>query len=180
MIEIILIFIYVGLFTIGGGMIAIPLIQQQVVQRGLITYDEFVAMIAIAESTPGPIGINIATYVGFSQYSILGALFATTAFILPSFLIVTLLAGLLKKYRNSLLVVYWFYYLKAVIIGLIFYAAMNIFTHTVILEDDPSMFIDYKAIILLGLIIPVYVYFKKKPWVSILIGAIFGIIVYSI
>ena len=180
MIEIILIFLYVGLFTIGGGMIAIPLIQQQVVQRGMISFDEFVAMIAIAESTPGPIGINIATYIGFSQHGVLGAVLATTAFILPSFLIVTLLAGLLKKYRNSLLVVYWFYYLKAVIIGLIFYAAMNIFTHTIILEKEPNMIIDYKALILCGLLIPIYVYFKKKPWISILIGAIFGILIYSL
>jgi len=180
MIEIILIFLYVGLFTIGGGMIAIPLIQQQVVMRGMITFDEFVAMIAIAESTPGPIGINIATYVGFSQFGVFGAIIATTAFILPSFLIVTLLAGLLKKYRNSLLVIYWFYYLKAVIIGLIFYAAMNIFIHTIILEKEPVRLIDYKAIILLVILIPIYTLFKKKPWVSIVIGGILGIVIYNI
>lgn len=180
MIEIILIFLYVGLFTIGGGMVAIPLIQQQVVDRGIITFNEFASMIAIAESTPGPIGINIATYVGFSQYGILGAVLATTSFILPSFLIVTLLAGLLKKYRYSLLVVYWFIYLKAVIIGLILFAAMNIFTHGVIIEKEPNLVIDYKSIMLLIILIPIFSYFKKKPWLTILIGAILGIIIYSI
>lgn len=62
MIEVIFIFFYIGLFTIGGGMVAIPLIQQQVVERGLITEEFFHVIIAIAESTPGPIGINVATY----------------------------------------------------------------------------------------------------------------------
>jgi len=178
MIEIILIFLYVGLFTIGGGMIAIPLIQQQVVQRGMITFDEFVAMIAIAESTPGPIGINIATYVGFSQYHIIGAILATTAFVLPSFVIVTLLAGLLKKYKNTLLVIYWFYYLKAVIIGLILYATMNIFTHTIFKETEPVLKIDFKVVVLFFILAPIYYIFRKKPWISIVAGALLGILIF--
>jgi len=180
MIELILIFLYVGLFTIGGGMVAIPLIQQQVVARGLITFEEFIAMLAIAESTPGPIGINIATYVGYSQFSILGAVLATTAFILPSFLIVSVLAGLLKKYRYSLLVIYWFYYLKAVIIGLIGYAAVNILMHAVVIDGLPNLSLDYKAIILIIVLAILYRFFYKKPWILIIIGAILGMITYSL
>ena len=180
MIEIILIFLYVGLFTIGGGMVAIPLIQQQVVERGLITYEEFISMLAIAESTPGPIGINIATYVGFSQYQIVGALLATTAFIVPSFLIVSALAGLLKKYRYSLLVIYWFYYLKAVIIGLIGYAAVNIFMHAVVIKGLPNLEVDYKAIGLIVLFAVLYKFLYKKPIILIFIGALMGMAVYSL
>ena len=179
MIELILIFLYVGLFTIGGGMVAIPLIQQQVVERGLISFDEFIAMLAIAESTPGPIGINIATYVGFSQFHILGAIAATTAFIIPSFLIVSALAGLLKKYRYSLLVIYWFYYLKAVIIGLIGYAAVNIFIHAVVVEGFPNLQLDYKALGLIAVLAVWYRLFQKKPWLLIIIGALLGMMVYS-
>ena len=180
MIELILIFLYVGLFTIGGGMVAIPLIQQQVVERGLISFDEFIAMLAIAESTPGPIGINIATYVGYSQFHILGAVAATTAFIIPSFLIVSVLAGLLKKYRYSLLVIYWFYYLKAVIIGLIGYAAVNIFIHAVVIEGFPDLKIDLKAIGMIVVLAILYKFFYKKPWLLIIFGAILGMIVYSL
>ncbi|MFU8793438.1 MAG: chromate transporter [Acholeplasmataceae bacterium] len=179
MIELILVFLYVGLFTIGGGMVAIPLIQQQVVQRGLLAYDEFIAMIAIAESTPGPIGINIATFVGYSQYGYIGAIAATTAFILPSFLIVSFLAGLLKKYRYSLLVIYWFYYLKAVIIGLIGYAAVNVLIHSTVAETTP-LTLDYKAIILIPILSALYLKFKKRPYIVIAIGAVFGMIIYSI
>ena len=66
------IFFKVGLFSIGGGLAAIPLIQSEVVERGWITLAQFSDMIAVSESTPGPIGVNVATYVGFSQYGILG------------------------------------------------------------------------------------------------------------
>lgn len=180
MIEIILIFLYVGLFTIGGGMVAIPLIQQQVVERGLITYEEFISMLAIAESTPGPIGINIATYVGYSQFQIVGAVLATTAFIVPSFLIVSALAGLLKKYRYSLLVIYWFYYLKAVIIGLIGYAAVNIFMHAVVIKGLPHLEVDFKAIGLLVFFAILYRFLYKKPLVLIFIGAVMGMLIYSL
>lgn len=179
MIELILIFLYVGLFTIGGGMVAIPLIQQQVVGRGMITFDEFIAMLAIAESTPGPIGINIATYVGFTHQHILGAVVATAAFILPSFIIVSALAGLLKKYRYSLLVVYWFYYLKAVIIGLIGYAAVNILIHAVVVEGFPDLNFDYKAIGIMVVMAILYRFLYKKPWLLIIIGALLGMAVYS-
>ena len=180
MLELILVFLYVGLFTIGGGMVAIPLIQQQVVERGLLSYDEFIAMIAIAESTPGPIGINIATFVGYSLFSFAGAIAATTAFILPSFLIVSFLAGLLKKYRHSLLVIYWFYYLKAVIIGLIGYAAVSVLIHSVVIESEPAFTFDLKALILIPILAVLYVKFKKRPYIVIAIGAIFGMIIYSI
>ena len=94
MIQLILVFLYIGLFTIGGGMVAIPLIQQIVVERDWISLADFYGMVAIAESTPGPIGINIATYVGYDQFGVGGALLATISFIIPSFLIVSALSDL--------------------------------------------------------------------------------------
>ena len=105
MIELMLVFFYIGLFTIGGGLVAIPLVQQQVVERGWISLSDFYGMVAVAESTPGPIGINIATYVGYDQFGVIGALLATISFILPSFMIVSFLAGLLIKYRTSKIVI---------------------------------------------------------------------------
>lgn len=175
MIELILVFLYVGLFTIGGGMVAIPLIQQQVVERGLITLADFYAMIAIAQSTPGPVGINVATYVGFDLFGIPGALVATTAFIIPSFLIVSLLAGLLKKYRQSLLVIHWFFYVKAAIVGLIGYSLVKV-AMLAFFNDSVNLVIDWKAVILFIGITVIYYFLRKKPWAVIVIGAILGMI----
>ena len=126
MIKLILVFFSIGLFTIGGGMVAIPIIQQEVVARGWISISDFYGMVAVAESTPGPIGINIATYVGYNQFNILGAIIATTSFILPSFTIITLLSGLIRKHRESLLMKNWFLYLKAAIVGLIIFSSFSL------------------------------------------------------
>lgn len=174
MIEVMFIFFYIGLFTIGGGMVAIPLIQQQVVERGLITEEFFHVIIAIAESTPGPIGINVATYVGYELYGIIGAILTTISFIIPSFLIVSLLAKLIIKYRNSLLVVFWFLYLKAAVIGLILYAMINIAERAFLPQGFKNF--DFK-ILGLGVVLSILFYiFRKKPWIVIILGAILGML----
>jgi len=171
MIALILVFLYIGLFTIGGGMVAIPLIQQIVVERGWISLSDFFGMVAIAESTPGPIGINIATYVGFDQFGIPGALIATISFIIPSFLIVSVLSDLLKKYRYSPIVKNWFLYLKASIIGLIGYAFVNVADYALFQTEE---WIDLKALILLVGLSVVYYFLRKKPWIVIIIGGVCG------
>lgn len=173
-IELIFIFFKVGLFTIGGGMVAIPLIQQEVVDKGFITVAEFYNMVAVAESTPGPIGINIATYVGYSQLGILGTLATTISFIIPSFFIVSLLAGLLLKYRTSSFVTNSLMYLKAAIVGLIGYSLVNVIIH-VFGHADTVQF-DYKPLFLLAFLGIVYYKFKEKPWMVIVFGAVTGVI----
>lgn len=171
MIALILVFLYIGLFTIGGGMVAIPLIQQIVVERAWISVSDFYGMVAIAESTPGPIGINIATYVGFDQYGIPGAIVATISFIVPSFLIVSILSDLLKKYRYSPIVKHWFLYLKAAITGLIGYAFVNVTDYALF---QTEAWIDIKAAILLVVLSITYYYLRRKPWMVIVIGGICG------
>lgn len=172
--EIMFIFFKIGLFTIGGGMVAIPLIQQEVVERGFITYTEFYNMVAVAESTPGPIGINIATYVGFSTYGVLGALAVTISFIIPSFFIVSFLAGILTKYRTSKIVVNCLTYIKAAIIGLIGYSLINVVIH--VFGTNPLKDFDYKSVLLLVGLSIVYYKLKEKPWLVIVIGAISGVL----
>ena len=94
-------FLQVGLFSIGGGYAAMPLIQSQVVAgRGWITLEEFTNLVTIAEMTPGPIVVNSATFVGNRVAGLGGALTATLGSILPSLVIVTLLAYLYYKYRG--------------------------------------------------------------------------------
>ena len=94
-------FLEVGLFSFGGAYGAIPLIRDVVLSRGWLGEDALTYMIAVGESTPGPIMVNLATYVGRSQAGIAGALIATAAVVLPSFVIILLVMTLLRKWLES-------------------------------------------------------------------------------
>lgn len=94
--ELLLGFLKVGCFTFGGAYGSIPLIRDVVFSYGWLSEETLADMIAISESTPGPIMVNLATYIGSSQAGFLGAALATTAVVLPSFLIILLVMGLLK------------------------------------------------------------------------------------
>lgn len=176
MLSLMYVFFYVGLFTIGGGLVAIPLIQQQVVERGWISLTKFYEMVAIAQSTPGPIGINVATYVGFDQFGIIGALLATTSFIIPSFVIVSILSNLLKKHREKELVKNLLLFVKAAIVGLIGYSLINV-AEIAFLEDGTISSISLKSVLLFAVLVGVYYFLRKKPYLVIVVGAILGIIV---
>ena len=94
--ELFYIFFYVGLFTIGGGLVAITLMQQTIVERGYISPESFYNMVAISESTPGPIGMNMATYIGYEFYGIPGAIITTIGQALPSIVVILLIAFVLS------------------------------------------------------------------------------------
>ena len=96
MMDLLLGFLKVGCFTFGGAYSAIPLIRDIVLSYGWLTDEQFSHMIAVSESTPGPIMVNLATYVGSHQGGIMGAALATLAVVLPSFLIILLIASLMR------------------------------------------------------------------------------------
>lgn len=177
MIKLILVFLYVGLFTIGGGLVAIPLIQQEVVEKGWITLAEFYQMVAIAESTPGPIGINIATYVGFSQYGVIGSLLASIGFIIPSFIIVSSLSKALRKHRYNKFVKNWFLFIKAAVVGLIGYALINV-AEFALFDSEARFFIQPKSVLVLISLSIAYYFLRNKPWIVIILGSIIGMIVF--
>ena len=106
--ELFLIFAKIGLFTFGGGYAMISLIENNCVEKKKwITHDEMMNITVIAESTPGPIAINCATYVGYKKAGITGAIISTLGIVLPSFIIILLISALLKMllkinmYRQS-------------------------------------------------------------------------------
>ena len=122
-------FLQVGLFSIGGGYAAMPLIQSQVVTgRGWITLEEFTNLVTIAEMTPGPIVVNSATFVGNRVAGLGGALTATVGSILPSLVIVTLLAYLYYKYRGLSLMQGLLKGLRPAVVALIASAGVTIFS----------------------------------------------------
>ena len=96
-IDLLIGFLKVGLFAFGGAYGAIPLIRDVVLSYGWLSDDTLTYMIAVSESTPGPIMVNLATYVGSSQAGLPGALIATAAVVLPSFIIILLITVLLKS-----------------------------------------------------------------------------------
>lgn len=102
-------FFKVGLFSIGGGLATIPFLTDMSSRTGWFTSGDLANMIAISESTPGPLGVNMATYVGFHTGGIPGGIVATLGLVCPAIVIITLIAGFLKKFRESRVVDAVFY-----------------------------------------------------------------------
>lgn len=126
--QLLLSFIKVGLFSIGGGYAAIPLIQSEIVTgHGWLSMAEFTDLITIAEMTPGPIAVNSATFVGIRIAGIFGAVVATIGCILPSCLIVSLLAHIYFKYRNVSTMQSILASLRPAVVALIASAGVSIF-----------------------------------------------------
>ena len=112
-------FFKTGLFAIGGGMATLPFLQNIGETTGWYTYSDLMNMLAVSESTPGPIGINMATYVGYTISGIPGALIATIGEVTPSIIVILLIAALLKNFRENRYVDRAFYGLRPASTGLI-------------------------------------------------------------
>lgn len=120
-------FCYIGALSFGGGYAALPLIQQQCVEiNGWLTMAEFSDLLTISQITPGPIAINSATFVGMQVGGILGGVVATLGFLVPPFLVVTLLFVLFKKYGKLQFMQDILSALKPAVVGLIAVAAINV------------------------------------------------------
>ncbi len=130
--ELFFTFFYIGLFTIGGGMVAITLMQQSLVDRGIITAAEFFNMVAVSESTPGPLGINMATYVGYRLYGIPGGIIATAGEVLPSIIVILLIARFLTKFNQNPFVKGALSFLRPVTTGLVLVPVVQIFLLTLV------------------------------------------------
>ena len=124
--ELFMTFAKIGAFTFGGGYAMIPIIQREVVDsRGWISNDEMIDMVAISQSTPGPLAINCATFTGYRLNGFFGALSATLGVVLPSFAIIIAIAGILDLIRNSEAVEYLFNGIQAGVVLLVLEAAVK-------------------------------------------------------
>ncbi len=185
--ELFCIFFYVGLFTIGGGLVAITLMQQTIVDKGYITPDIFYNMVAISESTPGPIGMNMATYIGYNFYGIPGAIITTFAQALPSLITILLIAYFLtNKFSENPVVKSVFKTLRPATCGLILFAAVKVFVlalmnipqeFTSVLS--PAGFVSlFKWPCVAFYAVATTLLFKTKihPVLIVLAGALFGVL----
>ena len=119
-------FFKAGLFAIGGGMATLPFLYDMSDKMGWFTYADLANMVAISESTPGPIGINMATYVGYTLRGVPGALTATVGLITPSIIIILIIAKFLQAFKDSPLVYAAFYGLRPASTGLIAAAGLSV------------------------------------------------------
>lgn len=172
-------FLKIGAFTFGGGYAMLPLIRQQVVAQGWLSDSAIVDFIAVSESTPGPFAINIATYVGSHTAGILGSACATLGVVLPSFVIILIVARFFEKFKNSKTVQGVMSGLKPAVIGLIG-AALVSMALTVFLPTGASLAVlkDIKlyASLLIFALSTVLVFKKCHPIIIICISAALGII----
>ncbi|MBE6764149.1 MAG: chromate transporter [Ruminococcaceae bacterium] len=118
-------FFAIGLFTFGGGYAMLPLIQERVVANGWMEVSQIMDFIAVSESTPGPFAINIATYVGTQMGGVFGAVCATLGVVLPSFIVILIVARCYEKFKSSRLVAGAMTGLRPVVIGLIGSAVLS-------------------------------------------------------
>ena len=119
-------FFKTGLFAIGGGLATLPFLQDMSVRTGWFTTDQLADMIAISECTPGPIGVNMATYAGFLVRGIPGAVTATLGLICPSVIVILIVARILKRFKDNKYVQAAFYGLRPASTGLIAAACLSV------------------------------------------------------
>ena len=164
-------FIKIGLFSIGGGYAAMPLIQSEILQaHNWLTLNEFHDLVTIAEMTPGSIAINGATFVGYKIAGLAGAITATFAVILPSIILLSILSFLYYRYRQMPFVQNILLSLRPVIVALIFSVAINMFKSSII--DAGGIL----TIISLLLLILSFFALRKLKWSPILVMVLCGII----
>ena len=126
LIQLFLEFCRVGLFSVGGGLATIPFLTDLGERTGWFTSGQLADMIAISESTPGPMGVNMATYVGFTSGGVLGGIVSTLGLIFPSIVIILVIAQFLQKFRQSKVVDGVFYGLRAASVALITAAMLQV------------------------------------------------------
>lgn len=176
------IFFKIGLFTIGGGLAALPLLQDEALSRGWFSSSQFFHMVAISESTPGPIGINMATYVGLEQAGILGSLAATLGLVTPSVIIIVIVARFFLHFNEKPLVQSALSGLRPAVTGLIATAAYNVLTVAVIpvhAFKESGQYIDLldpMSLLIFLLIGFSYLKWKAHPIIYIAASALAGII----
>lgn len=177
-------FFKTGLFAVGGGMATLPFLYAMSDSTGWFSHAQLADMIAVSESTPGPIGVNMATYVGFSTAGVAGAVTATLGLVTPSVIIILLIAKALQSFRSNKYVDAAFYGLRPCSIGLIAAAGLLVVkvallnTELYAATGSVADLFNFKALILAALLVVLTRYFKptkgRHPVLFIAISALAG------
>ena len=178
-------FLKVGCFAFGGAYGAIPLIRDVVMSYRWLSDEMLTYMIAVSESTPGPIMVNLATYIGSNQAGFLGAVIATVAVVLPSFLIILLVTALLKTALKNKYVQAVLRGLKPCVIGIVLATGIYMVVSNCF-GSVSALSANFQAIIITAILVASmfgYKHFKKKklsPVLLIILSAVAGMVIYGI
>ena len=186
--QLFLTFFEIGMFTFGGGYAMISLIRDKALALGWLSEEELLNMIAVSESTPGPIAVNMATFVGSTQGGVLGSLVATLGVVLPSFIIILLVCAVIRNLLKYKGVQAFLRGVRPCIIALILATAITMASSTLLsFTTLTSGFApDLRGIIILAILVAIALIFKKikkkkpSPILMILISAGLGMLLYSI
>ena len=172
-------FFKIGIFAIGGGYATLPFLYFIQSQYNWFSLEELTNMIAVSNVTPGPIGINMATYTGYTTAGISGSIITTTAIITAPFIIAITIMKLINKFKSCKEVNYIFNGLRPASCALLISIGLKLLYQTITYtEEDWSMSVqfDYHAILLFIILILPFSFMKKRPLLVILAGALGGII----
>ncbi len=161
-------FLKIGLFSFGGGYATIPFLYQISETYGWYTLKELTGMVAVASITPGPVGINVATYAGLKTSGILGSVFATVSEMLPSFILVIIVSKILHKFRENILIKSVIETLKPISCALLVSVSIGLLQ---------SQITDIKAMILLAVLILTSLKTKKTPLFYMVIAGCVGVVI---
>jgi len=185
--ELFITFFKIGLFTFGGGYAMIPLMQQEVVGNQWLTLTELTNVIAISQSTPGPFAVNVATFVGMGMGGLLGALIAALAVVLPSFIIILIIAKVFTNFQNNKWVQGALFGMRPVVIGLIASAVFLLMSNELIVQGAEitnlqvlMKSLQYKEIIIFAGCTFIYFKFKLHPIQLILISGGLGMLFFGV
>ena len=175
--ELFLTFFKIGLFTFGGGYAMIAQIKESIVEnKKWLTEDELLQIVAIAESTPGPIAINMATYVGYKRKGIVGSAMATLGVVLPSVIIIFIISLFLEDFMKNKYVAYAFVGIKCAVAFLIAKAGYEMFKK---IEKKPLPLITFTLIFIVSIILELLSK-SISSIIFIIAGGIIGIVIYSL
>lgn len=160
-------FFKIGLFAIGGGLVTVPFLFDLAEVYPWFDAKDLADMIAISESTPGPLGVNMATYAGFKAAGVGGAIVATLGLVTPSVIIIMLVSKLLKKFRDNIWVDSVLSGIRPAVIALILFAGLEVAKLTII---------DWKTFLMFALFWCAIHFYKKSPIFYIVISAVVGIV----
>lgn len=175
-------FFRTGLFAVGGGLATLPFLQEMGVRTGWFTTEDVADMVAVSESTPGPLGINMATFVGFKTAGLEGGLIATLGLVTPSIIIILIIAKILAKFKESKAVKKVFYGLRPASTALIASAGIGVAKIALLNQKlfaetrNLSSLFQWKLILLAAIVWPCYRKWKFHPICYIAAAAAAGII----
>ncbi len=170
-------FFKIGLFAIGGGLATIPFLYDLSARYNWFTIEELTMMVAVSESTPGPIGINMSTYVGVHTFGIFGGLLASLSLVAPSVIIICLLARGMSKVQNHGQIQIVFKSLKVAVLALISSVAIQIMTQFLwINEEVTQSSFRWETFVLFIVLITLYQKLKVHPICLIIGSGIMGVV----